>query len=227
MIFKKVYCKIIPLINWIGVGLLLIDVYKVQALLDWVKVKILLDIKAESAKERIVKRGQVYKCNLGIGVGSEMQKERPCVILQNAIGNLKSGNTIVAPITHNKSNLSCLVSIKTIFDGEGNIHLDGQVNVSNIVCVSKARLGNFISNLDNEDMRKIDFALARNLGLMSQYNELKLKLDDKIKYIESLKKERNDAQDFVKRLKECMNVDSDSELEETIKKMVDKIIVKE
>src|SRR3712207_7639950 len=59
--------------------------------------------RSEKATKRIVKRGQVYDCLLGIGVGSEESKKRPCVILQYDSANAKSPNTIVAPITDRKS----------------------------------------------------------------------------------------------------------------------------
>ena len=50
------------------------DLAKVQKLLDWVKRLLYLDIISSSAKKRIVKRGQVYWCDFGCAVGSEMQK---------------------------------------------------------------------------------------------------------------------------------------------------------
>ena len=71
-----------------------IDLNKVQIMLEWLKTKLYLDTIAAKAQKRVVKRGQVYKCNFGYGVGSEMQKERPCVVIQNDIGNIKSSNTI-------------------------------------------------------------------------------------------------------------------------------------
>ena len=59
-----------------------IDLTKTQQYLEWLKNKLYLNAIAPSAKNRIIYRGQVYRCNLGIGVGSEECKERPCVILQ-------------------------------------------------------------------------------------------------------------------------------------------------
>lgn len=58
-----------------------------------------------------IKRGPVYRCNFGCGIGNEMQKERPALIIQNNIANLRSGNTIVIPITHDNSTLPCVASI--------------------------------------------------------------------------------------------------------------------
>ena len=41
-------------------------VSKVQHILEWTKTKIYLDTNSEKAKNRIVRRGEVYKCNFGI-----------------------------------------------------------------------------------------------------------------------------------------------------------------
>ncbi len=54
-----------------------------------------------------IKRGQVYRCNFGCGIGSEMQKERPALIIQNNVANSRLGNTIVIPINHDNSTLPC------------------------------------------------------------------------------------------------------------------------
>ena len=43
--------------------------------------------------------------------------------------------------------------------------------------------------------------MAKSLGIMSYYANVKKKLDDKIEYCLRLKKERNDAQDEVVKLK--------------------------
>ena len=54
-------------------------VSKVQHILEWIKTKIYLDTNSDKAKSRIVRRGEVYKCNFEIAIGSEMQKERHCI----------------------------------------------------------------------------------------------------------------------------------------------------
>ena len=51
-----------------------IDLEQVQKMLDWVKTKLYLDSLASNAKTRAIKRGQVYRCNFGCGVGSELMK---------------------------------------------------------------------------------------------------------------------------------------------------------
>lgn len=102
-----------------------IELNKIQELLDWMKTKIYLNTKVEQANKRYVKRGQVYNCYFGIGVGNEIQKLRPCIILQNNIGNAKSGNVIAAPITHTYKNIPSIVKLTTQYNSDGNILLDG------------------------------------------------------------------------------------------------------
>lgn len=121
-----------------------IDLSKTQQYLDWLKDKLYLNAIARSAGKRTIFRGQVYHCNLGVGIGSEECKNRPCVILQYDSANKTSPNTIVAPITHTTSSLPIVVPITDKLDDKGNIILDGNVLLGNIVCVSKARLGDYI-----------------------------------------------------------------------------------
>lgn len=98
-----------------------ISLSKTQQYLDWLKTKLFLDSNAESAKKRVVKRGEVYKCNLGIGIGSEESKERPCVVLQRDKANLESPNTIVAPITHTSSTLPVVIPISPKYNNSGDV----------------------------------------------------------------------------------------------------------
>lgn len=180
-----------------------IELNKIQELLDWMKTKLYLHTRVEQSNKRYVKRGQVYNCYFGIGVGNEIQKLRPCIILQNNIGNAKSGNVVVAPITHTCKDIPSIVKINTQYNDDGTILLDGYANVSNILCVSKARLENYITILSTTEMKQIDIAIAISLNLMHYYAKLNKNLEDKLKYIQKIKNERNLAQD---QLKELLNI---------------------
>ena len=39
-----------------------VDLGRVQSFMDWLKTKVFLDARSSSAKNRKVKRGQVYRC---------------------------------------------------------------------------------------------------------------------------------------------------------------------
>lgn len=164
-----------------------IDLTKTQIHLEWLKTKLFLDSNANSAKNRIVKRGEVYKCFLGQNIGSEECKERPCVVLQYDAGNSKSPNTIVAPITHSSSKLPIVVPIADKLDSAGTVILDGNVLLGNIVCVSKARLGTYIADLSADEIRKVDEAIAISLDVKRHYDKLNNMFIDKLQYIEKLK----------------------------------------
>lgn len=149
-----------------------------EKFIDWLKTKSRLNAISSSAGGRFVKRGQVYWCHFGINIGSEMSKTtpRPAIIVQNYIGNSKSPNTIVVPVTHDSGTLPCLVPLTPIVDqSTGKTILDGQANTANIVCVSKARLGDLIATLSNADMKKVDESMAQTLELMHYQKELKEK----------------------------------------------------
>lgn len=189
-----------------------IDLVKIQSMLDWMKTKIYLDSLSEKAKNRIVKRGEVYECNFGIGIGSEMQKLRPCVIIQNNVRNLKSGNVIVAPITHTEKNVPCIATIDTQLNEDGTVLLDGCVNLSLIQTVSKARLTNYITKLSNNDMKKINISICDSTGLMNDINNLTSKIEKKDLYIDELKQTRNKLKDDISSLLKLANVENVEDL---------------
>ena len=124
-----------------------VDLTRVQKIIEWAKTQIFLDAKSSSAKSRLVKRGQVYRCNFGCGIGSEMQKERPAVIIQNNPSNKSSGNTIAIPITHDQTTMSCMAPITTQYDDK----------IKYIEVIKKAR---------NESQDKL-FAICTELNLQS------------------------------------------------------------
>jgi len=132
---------------------------------QWINDTVRLDSYSSNAKNRKVFRGQVYWCNFGINIGSEQSGRRPCVILQHDQGNIYSANTIVAPLTHSNSKLDVVVPITDKHDNNGDLILDGYVLLGNIKTISKARLENFITKLSANDMKKIDEAIVKSLGV--------------------------------------------------------------
>lgn len=171
-----------------------IDLIKTQQYLEWLKNKLYLNAIALTAKKRIIFRGQVYQCNLGVGVGSEECKERPCVILQYNSANKSSPNTLIAPITHSSSNLPTVVPITSKTDSNGKTILDGNVLLGNITCISKARLGDYITSLSPAEMKEFDTAIAISLDINHYYKTLQNEYRDKLQYIEKLKSTRNSLQ---------------------------------
>lgn len=182
-----------------------IDLTKTQQYLEWLKEKLYLDAIAPSAKNRMIFRGQVYRCKLGVGVGSEECKERPCVILQYNPANKTSPNTLVAPITHSTSKLPIVVPIADKTDASGKVILDGNVLLGNITCVSKARLGNYITDLTTDEMKAVDKAISLSLDINHYYQTLQNMYNDKLEYIDKLKKNRSAMQTELDNKQEQLN----------------------
>ena len=104
-------------------------------------------------------RGEIYDVDLGIAYGHEQGGMRPCLILQNDIGNKFSPTTIIAPITsqHKKFgathvDLDCLRKNSCI--------LLEQVRV-----VDTTRIKGFICKLDDAEMHNMRKKIMLTVGL--------------------------------------------------------------
>ena len=86
-----------------------------------------------------------------------------------------------------------------------------------IICVSKARLENYVTVLSTTEMKQIDIAIAISLDLMHYYSKIKKNLEDKLTYIQKIKNERNLAQNQIKELLELSNFNDFEELKNFLK----------
>jgi mRNA interferase MazF len=171
------------------------DKTRVNLFLEWIKNKINYDYRANTHKNnniRTVFRGQVYYCDFGVGVGSEYDKVRPCLIIQNDFGNKKSPNTIVAPITSKRCPKAIGVQIKSDYyfnDESGKTRkLKGYVNLGNIITVSKIRLKAKLTKLTVE-MEEVDSKIFTSLGQYPKIKYYEEKIEKQKIYIDKLKKE--------------------------------------
>lgn len=199
-----------------------IELSKTQLYLEWLKTVLYLDSTAGTAKSRTIKRGEVYKCKLGVGIGSEEGKERPCVILQGDLANKKSSNTIVAPITHTTSKLPVVIPIKDKFDAASNKILDGNVLLGNIVTVSKARLGDYICTLTSGEMLKIDEAIGISMDIKKHYDKLNRQYNDKLDYIKKLRKKDDEYKVTIDSIKSLLSIQDDKDIIPKIQEIIEK-----
>jgi mRNA interferase MazF len=110
-----------------------------------------------------IKRGEVYYCDLGKGFQSEQGGLRPVLICQNDKGNIHSTTTLIAPLTSSKTKHKLPTHVAVESNG---IHLkDSIVLLEQIKVVSKDRLKDYVTYLDESIMGKVDTALAISLGL--------------------------------------------------------------
>jgi mRNA interferase MazF len=113
---------------------------------------------------------------------------------------------IVAPITHTKSRLPVVIPITEQYDNSGNTILDGNVLLGNIVCVSKARLGDFITKLPPKEMEKVDEAIAIAVDIKRYHDKLKNVLSDKLDYIDKLNNKIKSLEKEKSKYKKAMSI---------------------
>lgn len=111
-----------------------------------------------------IKRGDIVLTDLEPVKGSEQGKTRPCLVIQNDLGNRLSPTTIVAAIS---SKIGKEFPF-TVFlqKGEGNLPKDSLVLCNHLRTIStEARIIKKIGALNHEKMKKVDAALKTSLGL--------------------------------------------------------------
>ena len=110
-------------------------------------------------------RGTVLEINLDPTVGHEIRKSRPCVVIQNDIGNKYSPLTIVAAIVgaeHVKKLYPVNVRVPK---GDGGLLKDSVVLCNQIRTVDELRFGKVYGSFSNSTMEQIDRALRISLAL--------------------------------------------------------------
>lgn len=117
-------------------------------------------------KNMEIKRGDVVLCDLSQGLGSEQQGVRPCIVVQNDIGNRYSPTVVIVPVTSviSKRKLPTHVSINK---GSFGLEKDSTITCEGLRVVDKQRFINRIGKIDTNTMLKVDNAMSINLGLIN------------------------------------------------------------
>jgi len=111
-----------------------------------------------------IRRGDIVIVDLNPTRGSEQSKIRPCVVIQNDIGNKYSPVTIIACITTgSEANFDTEVEVKA---PEGGLKNNSLVLLNQIRTIDKIRIIDRWGTLKHETIQKIDEALKINLGLV-------------------------------------------------------------
>ena len=112
-------------------------------------------------KEKEIKRGNIYYAALDPVIGSEQGGTRPVLILQNDAGNKFGPTVIIAAITaKQKKNLPTHVSIEIQELPKNSIILLEQIRT-----IDKQRLSEYVSQLTDSQMQKVEQAIDSSLGM--------------------------------------------------------------
>lgn len=108
------------------------------------------------------RRGEIWWVNLDPTVGNETAKRRPCVILQNDVGNARSNTTMVAPLLKGLKNYPFAVNVEATvnngLDENRRIHLE-QIRV-----VDQQRIDRQLGTLEDKYWPNIERAVGIVLG---------------------------------------------------------------
>lgn len=111
-------------------------------------------------KQTTIKRGDVFWVDLDPARATEVQKNRPCVIISHDAMNDNYTRVIVAPITSN---------IKKVYPFDyllkDGYEVNGKVLLHQLRTVDKSRLGKKVATIHLNEMKEINEILEFILGL--------------------------------------------------------------
>lgn len=109
------------------------------------------------------RRGEIWLVNFDPAIGSEIQKTRPALVIQNDIGNRVSPVTIVAAIT---------TTLKRVYPfqvylpaGQAGLSADSVVTLNHIRSVDRKRLVHRLGALIPKTLNEVDRAIIVSLGI--------------------------------------------------------------
>ena len=112
---------------------------------------------------REIKRGQIWLANLEGIQGSEQGGTRPCLIIQNDMGNKHSPTTIIAIITSRKTKAN--LPTHHWIESECGLALRSMVECEQLRTIDKKRLISFYGELTKSEMAIINEKLKISLAI--------------------------------------------------------------
>jgi len=119
---------------------------------------------AQKSKISDIKRGDIVIVNLEPVKGSEQGGIRPCLIIQNNLGNKYSPTTIIAPITSKKFSKEFSTNVNLLKE-DSNLDRDSTVLLNQIATIDRIRIVKKLGFLNEDIMRKVNLAIKVSLDL--------------------------------------------------------------
>jgi len=113
------------------------------------------------------KRGEIWGVDLQPIVGSETDKKRPCLILQNDIGNQNGATTIIAPLLPGTKTYPFVVNV--IPTSQNGLTGDRHINLSQMRAVDAQRVKNKQGILEDTYWEEIEKAVCIELGFSTAF----------------------------------------------------------
>ena len=117
-------------------------------------------------KLKNIVRGDIFYADLNPVIGSEQGGIRPVLIIQNNTGNRFSPTVIVAAISR-RAHGKAVLPTHIVFQGVG-IMDESVILLEQVRTIDKTRLCNYVGNLDQEEMKRVDKGILVSLGIKKQ-----------------------------------------------------------
>lgn len=111
----------------------------------------------------MIKRGEIYYADLSPIKGSEQGGVRPCLIIQNDVGNKFSPCTIVAIITTRTTKAK--LPTQLWLPSSCGLPRNSMVECEQIRTIDKKRLGEKCGEVDQQTMKVINECLRISVGV--------------------------------------------------------------
>ena len=111
------------------------------------------------------KRGEIWWVDLNPVIGNETGKERPCLILQNDVGNKNGATTIVAPLLPGTKTYPYVVNVSPT--SQNKLKGDRYINLGQMRVVDARRIKNRQGVLEDSYWGRIEQAVLIELGFSS------------------------------------------------------------
>lgn len=115
----------------------------------------------------IYKRGELWWVDLKPFIGHETDKERPCLILQNDIGNQNGSTTIIAPLLPGFKTYPFVVNVRPT--SQNGLDEERHINLSQMRAVDARRIKHKQGVLEGTYWQEIEKAVHIELGFGSAF----------------------------------------------------------
>lgn len=115
----------------------------------------------------IYKRGELWWVDLEPVIGRETGKERPCLILQNDVGNQQGATTIVAPLLPGTKTYPFVVNIKST--EQNGLDRDRNIDLGQMRAVDSRRVTDKLGTLEDIYWEQIEKAVSIELGFSAAF----------------------------------------------------------
>lgn len=129
---------------------------RLTEMVEFTKKAFEMTIEEQNGHLRKPAQGDIWTVDLGENVGSEMNKIRPCVILQNNDLNLKLNTTFIIPISNRNNTSRHSVKIRSsILRPKMSEKIKGSIVAEQMRVISVSRLGKKIGELNKYGVKEV------------------------------------------------------------------------